>query len=171
MSIPVKNGLFLGAAFLIGTIAFVLGSPRGFITYSSYAFFLIAVVMMIKTANDVKIEQGGFATFGELFKNMIITVAVGYVFRIIALYIAYNFINPDLSQIQIDVASEGFESMSGLMGDEMMDKMYEELEKMNPSGVKTLVTSYFTYLVTIGAITNAIISAILQKKKPLIDVV
>ena len=169
MTIPVKNGLFLGAAFFIGTIAFIVGSPSGYITYGTYPLFLIAVLIIVKTGLDIKNSQGGFAKFGELFGPILITVAIGYLIRMFAIYIAYNFINPEIIEIQKEMSVEAMESMSGLLGDDMMDKMYEEVDSMNPAGILELLQTYFVYLIGAGGIINAIVSLIIKKEKPLID--
>jgi len=169
MNIAVKNGVFLGVALAIGTVAFVLVSPSGFINYGSWALFLIALLIMVKTASDVKAQQNGFASFGELFTPILITVAIGYLIRFATYYIMANFVTPELIEIQEQIAVEALEGMSGLLGEEMLDQSLDAMESQNIAGLGNVFVQYLTLLVLTGGVVNAIISAIFKNEKPLID--
>lgn len=169
MSIPIKNGLFLGAALFIGTVVFISASPRGYLSYGTFPLMLVAILMMVKTGSDIKSAQGGFASFGDLFKAIFITVLVGYFIRMIGIYVSYNFINPEIAEIQKEISIEAIEKMSGLIGDDAMDTVYDELDNMNVSGIGSLLQQYLAYVIGTGAVVNAIISMVMRKDKPLID--
>ncbi len=171
MSNPVKNGIFLGAAMVIGIIAFVIASPRGYLQYGQYVLFLIALVVMVKTGLEERQLNGGYASFGDIFKAIFICIAVGYAIRFIGNYIAFNFINPDLSVIYQDIAIEAMEKMSGFLGDEAVDASIEALEEQSPGSIGNNIMQYVTLLLMTGGIVNAIISLILRKERPLIDTV
>lgn len=171
MNNAIKNGLFLGAALLIGVFAFVLVSPRGYLEYGQFVLFLIALVVMVKTGSEEKQMHGGYASFGQIFKSIFICIAVGYLIRFIGNYIAFNVINTDLSTIYNDIAIEAVEKMSGFLGDEATDLAIEELEKNDISSIGNNVMQYITMLLLTGGVVNAIISLIMKKDRPLIDTV
>lgn len=168
-NLAIKNGLFLGAALVVGTIAFILVSPRGFLSYGNWALFLIAVLIMVKTANDVKSELGGFASFGQLFTPILITVAIGYFLRVAIYYIMANFVSPELVEIQKEISVEALEAMSGLLGEEMMDQSLDAIEEQNVAGIGSLAMQYVSLMIGTGGIVNAIICAVFKNEKPLID--
>ncbi len=168
-NLAIKNGLFLGVAILIGSIAFILVNPRGFLIYGNWTLFLIALLIMIKTANDVKSQQDGYASFGQLFMPILLTVAIGYFFRIAIYYIMANFISPELIDIQKEISFETLESMSGMLGEEVMDKSFEAIEDQNVASIGSVLLQYVSLMIGTGGIVNAIISAILKNQKPLID--
>jgi len=168
-NLAVKNGLFLGGALIIGTIAFIMASPRGFLSYGNWALFLIAVLMMVKTANDVKSELNGYASFSELFMPILITVAIGYLLRVTIYYIMANFVSPELVDLQKEISIEALEAMSGLLGEEMMDQSLDAIEDQNIAGVGSVMMQYVSLMIGTGGIVNAIISAIFKNQKPLID--
>lgn len=169
MNTAVKNGVFLGIALAIGTVAFVLVSPSGFVKFGNWALFIIAILIMVKTANDVKSKQGGYASFSELFLPILVTVAIGYFIRVATYYIMANFITPELIEIQEQIAVEALEGMSGLLGEEMLDKSLDAMEDQNLAGLGNVFMQYLTLLVGTGGIVNAIISGFFKNEKPLID--
>lgn len=171
MNNAVKNGLFLGGALLIGIIAFVLVSPRGYLEYGQFVLFLIALIIMVKTGIEEKQMNGGFASFGQIFVAILTCIAVGYAIRFIGNYLAFNVMNTDLTTIYNEIAIESIEKMSGFLGDEATDLAIEEIEKNDISSVGNNLIQYISMLLLTGGVVNAIISLILKKDRPLIDTV
>ncbi len=169
MSIPVKNGLFLGAAFFIGTILFVSVSPSGYLDHAYFPFLLIGILMMVKTATDVKSEDQGFASFGKLFKGIFITVAIGYLIRLIGDYISFKFISSKLSELFAERKELQLEKQSASMPDEQMDLFYNIMDWMSYDNLGFMLVLYCMYLVLTGCIVNAVISLIMKNERPLID--
>lgn len=165
----VKNGLFLGAALVIGTFAIAYVSPRGFITYGSYVLFLIALIIMVKTGIEAREANGGFAAFGTIFKAIFICILVAYGIRFIGNYVAYNVVFPNLIEIQKELSIEVIEKMSGLMGDEATELAIEEIESQGGMSIANILGQFVMLLILTGCAVNAIISLILRREKPIFE--
>lgn len=169
MSIAVKNGIFLGVALLLGTLVYSFVSPSGYLQYSSFVFFIIAVIIMYKNGTDERTANGGFISFGQVFTSILICVAIAYLFKLVGNYVAYNFVSPQLADIQMEKSIEAIEQMRGMLGDEVADKSLDEIEKQDLGSPFQMIIQYFTVLFLNGVIVNLIISAIVHKKKPMFD--
>ena len=135
----------------------------------------IPVIFMWKGARDVREEQSGLASFGEMFKIAFFIFVIGSLINSIA-YFALRKFDPVILEKEADAAIEMasglVDRIANLTGgdDEQMEKMKEEMaiqneitrEQMMNMGVGSIILNWLGSLIG-GVILSLIIGGIMKR--------
>ncbi len=166
----INNGLFLGAAMVIGSYALYLANPKMFFSAKSFVLLMIFILIMVKSGREARKANGGYISFGEAFKNMFVTGAIGVLICTCFEYVLFNFIDPGLIDIQKEIALEAAEKVTELlggMGEEYeiaLEKEMEKIEDGNPASLGATAKNYFARLLAPVALLSSIIGLVIKRK-------
>lgn len=165
----IQNGLFLGAAMAISSYVLYLADPGMFFKSKTSVLFLIFIILMVKSGLDARKNNGGFISFGSAFKNMFITGAIGTLICTVFEFLQFNFIAPELIDMQKEMQMEAAERLSEMfsgMSDEVEDAVEESLEKIendNPASIGNTIKNFVVRLVTPVALFGALIALFIKR--------
>lgn len=169
----IQNGLFLGVAMIICSYVLYLANPHMFLTAKSGALFLIFLLIMTKSGLDSRKLEGGFIGFKNVFFNMFITGAIGTLLCTFFEYVHYNFLSPELIEIQREISLEAAEKMAEIFSglgeeyEEAMDMQLEGLEDENFASLGNTIKNYMVRLVFPVALFSAIIGLFIKRDGPI----
>jgi len=144
----IKNGLLAGCICAVIYFATHAFDPGFYIKQSKIFGGLILILFLVKTSRDERTRLGGFASFGELLKvNFIMYLIAAFIISIFT-YILYNFINPDLANIELEIVGE------------VLKDVFAWME--NQKDFFTILTDFIGKLFN-GIILSLIVSAIFKK--------
>ncbi len=166
------NGIFLGIAMIISTYVLYIANKSLFLSSRSI-LLIIFILLIVKSGLEARNANGGFITFGQIFKNMFVTGTVGIVLCTPFEYIMMNYIDPDLIEMQKEISLEAAEQardfLSGIGGEEFDNQFDEELEKIentNPFSAMNSIRTLLIRLIAPIALLSALFGLILKKNKP-----
>lgn len=162
----VKNGLIgAGVAIIVYLILWLI-DPTGYLKFGSWIGLLIALFFMYRTAKEARDMNGGYIEFAELFKVTFIMIVIMTAITSIFAYILFNFIDPNLIEIQKQIVSESVEKMGEAFGEDAASAMADKLEEQDYNlTIGKLIQGWAIGLI-LWAIAAAIMSAIMKKKNP-----
>lgn len=164
--IALKNGVIGGIIAIIINLVLWLIDPSTFIKYGSYVGLLILIVFMIKSARDFRLQNEGFLPFIDALKATFLTALVLSAITSLFQYVHYNFIDPNLIDLQKQIAVEAIQKMSGIIGEDGVNAAMEKLDSSEMNmGILQVVKGWLMGLI-FNAIIALIISAIMKKNKP-----
>ncbi len=161
-----KWGLILGGVLAAITII-VYSIDVSLLVNFSFSLLLIAIVLAIgfMAAKEYKAVNGGFGSFSDILKTLIITFAIGVLISFIVKFILFNFIDTNVMQQMIDLSGEKSQELAETMGVEMTEEAVDKIRETNPFSASKMFLSYI--IVTAGNIIfGLIIAAITKNKKP-----
>jgi len=160
----VKNGLFLAILMIIITLAIYLLSPVSLTSFwYSITGFVLVIVFMVKAVRDYKIQNQGFASFGEALVQSFGTAIISGVVSAVFTYILYNIIDTGLGDVMKESMVERFENMEGMVGEEAVEQMIASLDEQDFSmGIGQILTGTMMSVV-IYLLIALIVSAITKK--------
>ncbi len=163
------NGLFLGVAMIISTYVIYLANKSLFFSSKSI-LLIIFILLIVKSGLEARTANGGYITFGQIFKNMFVTGAIGVAICTPFDYILMNFIDPGLIEIYRDLAVESSELtrefMVGLFGevaDAQVDREVEKIENSNPFSLSNTLKGFLIKMIAPVALLSALFGLILKK--------
>jgi len=166
-SVGVKWGLTLGGILVAMTVIFYIISISLFINLVfSFVFPLIIVIIIgFLATKEYKAQNNSFGSFGNLFKNILITYAIGILISVIVRYILFHFIDSDagqqITELSIEKVVEFTEKMGGEIPEESLGKMEESVK----FDLKDTISTFMLF--TFGNILiGLIIAAITKNEKP-----
>lgn len=163
----IKNGLYAGLACALLYLVSHTFDPGFYIKQSKLFGGLVLILFLVKSCKDERSVLVGYASFGELLKASFITYLIAAVIISIFTYILYNFINPDLAKIELDITMEIMEKALDWVGapDDVLDEVETELDKIEyEKDFFTILTDFISKLFS-GIILSIIISSIYKKNK------
>ncbi len=161
-----QNGLFLAVAMVVSALVTWFVDPAFYLTKKSFVLFFIFVLILAKAGKEAKAAQGGYITFGEAFKNMFVTGAIGVFFCTFFEYFMYNVIDPSLIDLQRDIALDSVETMKEMIGEgyeELFEQIEEGAEDQPIGTISTTIMQFITRLFAPAALMSAIIAIFIKK--------
>jgi len=162
----VKNGLLGAAVAIIVYLILWLIDPATYLKFGSWIGLLIGLFFMYRAAKEARDLNDGYMEFAELFKVAFIMIAIMTTITAIFGYILFNFIDPNLVEVQKQIVSESVEKISGMMGEDAAAEMVEKLEEQDYSLTIGRLIQGWAFGLVLWAIGAAIMSAIMKKKNP-----
>ncbi len=165
-----KNGLILGLCLIVYTLLIYLVSPAFFLAglgmTSSLISILIYILFMVKTGNEVKKANNGYASFSEVFIPIFICALIGGTIAIFFNYILNTVIDPDLPNFLKETMISNFENASWIP-DEAKEEAITQMED-DQSFEPSLGNSVYGFLMgsVVGLVISLIIAAIIKKEHP-----
>lgn len=114
---------------------------------------------MIMVRNKV---YNGYISYGQTLVSGIIITLVYASLSAILIFLFLKFFDASIIDEFRNYSYEELEKTSSFFGDDMMDRMMEELEKMSPASVA--MGEFFNKM--IGGIIIALLAGIFVKRKP-----
>ncbi len=162
----VKNGLMgAGVAIIVYLILWLI-DPTSYLKFGSWIGLVIALFFMYRAAKEARDLNGGFIEFAELFKVTFIMIVIMTAITSFFAYILFNFIDPNLIEVQKQIVTESIEKMSGMMGEDAAAAMAEKMEEQDYNLTIGKLLQGWAIGLVLWAIAAAIMSAIMKKKNP-----
>lgn len=163
---PLNYGLYgavLGLSFYL-MLLFSGNSPWSSSSWLGAWIPGVTAFLSIKKHLSLKIEP--YSTFSEVFRIALIAIMVQAVlYNLFTLVFGVLFETGALEMYHVEVAEQA-EQISSIFGEELYDKMMEEIKQTTLS---TLAISDFTYKIIGGVIVSLILAASMKKNKPLFE--
>lgn len=126
---------------------------------------IATIYFMVQAVNEYRDEhEEGLISFKDAFKAAWLTYIIVTVIQMFTTYVIYNILDPNLIDMVLEKSIEAIESMSGILGEEGVEKAVEAIEDTNPFSLSKIIQSTLMSFV-MGAIIAAIIAAV-KKKNP-----
>jgi uncharacterized membrane protein len=130
----IKWGVILGLVSIIITlIIYLIDITMMVDSYMPFVLLIIFLGITIYAGRDYRSKIGGYMSFKEAFLNAFVILAVGIFIGTVFDYVLYNFIDPEIIPILVEVQMENtmkvMEAVGGGSNTEMMDGMAEGVEK------------------------------------------
>lgn len=134
---------------------------------------IIFILLIVKSGIEARNANGGYITFGHIFKNMFAAGAIGVIICTPFEYVLMNFIDPELIDMQKELALEAAEQardlLAGIGGDEFEAQFDEEIDKIentNPFSASNTIKGLLIRMVAPIALLSALFGLILKKTRP-----
>ncbi|PCJ83871.1 MAG: hypothetical protein COA57_10300 [Flavobacteriales bacterium] len=160
LKIPLNFGTLAGIIlFIIFLVYYFLDfSPLGNITWATFWVPFIFVFVGVKRYRDTELE--GFISYGKAYLiSLVIALVYATLFGMFV-YLFGTFIDGAIIDMYINEALLGLERAQGFMGEEMLEKAVEEIEKTT---VGSLAFSDAFNKIIGAALINLILAAFLKK--------
>lgn len=161
-----KWGAILGLISIIITlIVYLIDITLMVQSYMPFVLLVIFLAVPIYAGRDFRSKIGGYLSFKDAFLHALVILAVGVFIGTVFDYILYNFIDPEIIPILVDVQMENtmkaMEAFGGSSNTEMMDGMAENIKKGFSLQGQALGFLWKLVLCALGAL---IVGAINKKK-------
>ncbi|MGE5356867.1 MAG: DUF4199 domain-containing protein [Deltaproteobacteria bacterium] len=160
----IKNGLLGAAIAIIVYLILLLVDPALYLKFGSWLGLLVGLFFIYRTAREARDLNGGYIEFAVLFKATFIMVVIMTTITALFGYILFNFIDPNLVEVQKQIISESMEKLSGVMGEDAAAEMTEKLEEQDYSLTIGKLLQGWAFGLVLWAIPSVIFSAIMKKK-------
>jgi hypothetical protein len=168
--LSIRYGLIIGVISIVLTLIFWVIDPLMQYTNSwvSFLVFVIMIVLLVVFGIETRKAAGGYWTFGEAFKSLLLMSVIVSILTAVFNYILFAFIDPTLSQRASEAVITKLNdqlSSSGISQDKI-DEMSKSVEgKLQPT-ITNMGVNLGIGLV-IYAVIDLIIAAIIKKNPPL----
>lgn len=165
----IPNGLFLGFAMALCSYVIYMVNPNMFFQARPGLLLAIIFLIFLKTGRETKAANDQYLTFGQGFKNMFLTGAIGIFICVVFEYILVNFIGTELIDIKKQMELDSLEVTRDVLGgklEEAMDIAEEQIESGGTISVSAYVQQYLTKLFMPVAAVAAIVAAIIKRPNP-----
>ena len=163
-----NNGLFLGVAMVVCMFSLYFANVSMFFHSKVWVYFLVFILIILKSGREAKRQNGGQITFGSAFKNMFYTGAIGYFIVSVGEFMLYNFIDSNLIDIYREITIESLETMAELFNNELllenMEAQIDKLEDSNPLSIGQLSMQLLSRLIAPVAFCSAIFALFIRTK-------
>jgi hypothetical protein len=165
----VNYGLMAGLAAIAVALLLYLMNVKAYINYSDLLGWVVLTVGIVMGGLAVRNENDGFLPFKEALKATFLIWVISSFLVIVFKYALFNFIDPGLVDIQMELVMENIEKIGSLMGEEGMEAMMEPLSDPNnfKLTLSKALTGYAFGLIIPGIIIALIVSAIIKVNPPL----
>lgn len=163
-----KTGIILGllyCVFIFVQNQFFYSNPLQFAVVKGICYILI-LVGIFYTGYSAKKDNGGFITFQDCLKVMLITIAVLELIYLIFNLIYVKFIDPTFIDKMKAASLAFFEKAK--MPEEDINKQMERFKEAGKITAWTIIQSYGFALI-IDAVFAVIFAAILKNNKPVFE--
>ena len=168
--LSIRNGLIIGGVSVLLSLVFWVVDPLMQYTNSWVAFglFVIVIVLLVILGIETRKAAGGYWTFAEAFKSLLLTSVIVSIITILFHYILNAFIDPTLPQRAADAIGEKLTdqlSSAGLSQDKIDEMVAAMPAKLAPTLKNEAVNLGLGLLVY--AVIDLIIAAIIKKNQPM----
>ena len=163
-NIAIKYGVIGGITGIILMLILWFVNAKFFLSYHYYLGAVVIIYFMYKSAAEVKKANGGYITFGEVFKPLFITFVFGTLIFALFQFLMFNFIDTGLIDLQKEMAQEAIEKLSQYLdNEEFTEKMQEAIDEQNFDMSFFKVMSSWVFSLIWGAVISLIMSAVMKK--------
>lgn len=162
---PIRNGILAGIAGVIVSLLFYVTNVNMFFSISSWIVIVVYIFFMVKSAREARSQVESF-DFREAFQATFLVYVVGSLLNVIFYYVLMNFMDPELVEMQKEVAIDAVERMGGMLSEDQLEAMVSEIQNQDMRFTlgRALYTLAFS-LVFPGGLIAVIVSAIMKDSK------
>jgi predicted membrane protein len=161
----IKNAVTAGFIMVIIALLFYLFNTKSLFSVSGWIVFVLYIVFMVRSVSQEK-SLVDWMSFGAAFKAAFVTFVIASLMYTLFYFVLLNFIDPDLQDMQKDIAIDAIEKMSGFIGEEGTEAALEKIEDQNLNSPGRTLTTWAWGLIFPGAAISAIIGLIMKDKNP-----
>ncbi len=165
----IPNGIFLGVAMMICSYVIYMVNPDKFFQARPLLLLCIIFLIFLKTGLEAKAANGQYISFGQGFKNMFVTGAIGIFLCVFFEYFLVNYLKTDLIEIKQAMELESIELtrevLNGKM-EEAMDIAEEQIENGVTISFNSYLQQFLTKLFMPVAAVAALIALIIKRTPP-----
>lgn len=168
ISIPVKIGILSGllyCVFIFIENQYFYSSPVQF-AFVKGIFYFIIVACIFYTGYISKKECGGYITFRDCLRAMLLAIAITELFYLLFNILYIKMIDPRFIE-KLKVAYQAF-FVKNKMSPEKVDEQMQKFEEAGSINFWSVVQSY-GFSIIIDAVFAVVFAAILKKTKPLLE--
>lgn len=168
----INNGFFLGIALIACSYVLYYVNPDMFVEAKSSVLIFVFILVLFKTGTELRRENNGILKFFPGFKHMFVTGALAVFLCTSFEYVLYNFIDPNLIEIQRALELERFELSKNIFNDKFEPVIKETLNEIktgNNSSIDKMILKYLIRLVAPVGFFASFIALIIQRKAPFQD--
>ncbi|RZL06434.1 MAG: DUF4199 domain-containing protein [Pedobacter sp.] len=166
-----KNGLIIGLVSVVLSLVIHFIDPLLLYTsmWIGLVLFIVFIALLVYAGRTIRIEAGGYWTFGEAFKSFLIMGLIITVLSTVYNVVLMTVIDPDLPARAGAAADQNAEALMAKFGmqqeqiDEAMAKQGKGEDKLKVTA-KNTVTNFGVSLAIFGVF--ALILAAIMKKSP-----
>ena len=163
------GGIASCISIIISLVGYLLGVEMMVGWQISAAQMALILVTMALMSRAIRTDEGGYISFGRLFSHATIAMLCIVVAQQFFNFLLYNFINPDLIdvvvEVKIDAAAKMFESLNisgNLLSQALLDTEIAIRDSFTLAGIfKGIIYSMIFWL-----IPAAIISGVMKRNNP-----
>lgn len=166
----VNSGLLAGAINLVLFLVLYIIGPSAFgSTWTGILLILYSLAVLIVLGLQGRKENGGYFTWGEAFKFLLIVGIIFQVCSTITNFVFFNLIDPDfmvhVKDITIEKSINMFEGFG--MSESQIDKAVTDIEESfeKRTSISGQLIGFGTG-VLILAVVNCLLALIIKKNKP-----
>jgi hypothetical protein len=173
--LSIQYGLLIGVVSIVLAVVFRMVDPLFQYTnwWVSIFTLVLVIVLLVVLALDIRKKIGGYWSFGEAFKSLMIIMVIAVLLSTAYNFILFKFIDPGMpakvSSAMIDKTSamlEKFGEDQSKIDDATKQFRDGEFEAtLQPTIVNELKA--FAYALIFYAVLNLIVAACVKKKAPL----
>jgi len=163
----IKNGILAGVICSLIYFTSHTFDPGFYIKQAKIFSGLTLILFLVKTCKDERAALGGYASFGELLKATFIMYMIAAFIISIFIYILYNFINPDLAALELEIMGEAITKALewfSIPEDDIEEALIAIDEVDYQKDFFTVLTDFISKLFS-GIILSLIVSAIYKKNR------
>lgn len=165
LSTSLKMGIIVGLVYCIFIFIqnqFFYSNPIQFIIAKSVCYILI-IAGFFYTGYLVKRESGGYITFQECLKAMLLAIAIAELIYLLFGLLYTKIIDPTFID-KMKIAFQAFYVKMKMPA----DQINEQMKKFNDAGKSNwwILTQSYGFSIIIDAVFAVIFAAILKKQKP-----
>jgi Protein of unknown function (DUF4199) len=167
----VKWGVILGGiSVAITLILYIINAELLAASSIGFGIMAVSIGFMVYAGIVLRRVNGGYISFGEIFKGLMIVTVVSSLISILFQYVLHNFIDPDLAETLNNAVIKNTTDMMAKFGtpEDVVEQTIEQMKADLP--IKTSLGAFaknFGFSVAGSAVVSLIIAAILKKNEPM----
>ncbi|MBK8622775.1 MAG: DUF4199 domain-containing protein [Saprospiraceae bacterium] len=161
----VKYGLYYLLLYIITSLVmYLVDAGWLFHMYTGWFWLLVLIGFMYAAIREKKLQNQGFLSLQQGFRETWLTFALGLGSTLIFNYILTHYVDVQLLEIQKEVQIEAIQSIASSMNlsEEKTQKQIEDIRNSDGTALSKLVFGYASFLL-VGAIPAIILAAVLKK--------
>ena len=162
---PAKMGLLIGLVYCV-----LIYIENRFFSNDTMVFtavkclgFLLILAGFFYTANESKKQNGGYITFQEALRVLLVTIAICELLYLVFNFIYVKYIDPEYMN-RLKISMKAFLQKSNLSSDEINNRM-KPFDGAGTITVWSLIQSY-GFAIIVDAVFAVIIASIIKRNPP-----
>jgi len=163
------GGMAALISVILSLVAYILGVELLLGWQLLLAQFVLIITTMIVVGRAIRLNEGGFISYWRVFQHIMLSVLCILCASALFNFVLYNFINPELVDVVLDITLEKMEVMmisSGLEGDLLQEMLIETEKKIRNGYTLTGTIQGIVFFSIFFGIIALIVSAAQYKINP-----
>ena len=167
--LSIRNGLLIAGIYIVISLVFWVVDPlmQYTNTWASMLLFVVPIVLLVVFGLEVRKAAGGYWTFGEAFKSLLLMSVILAILSIVFHYLLNAVIDPTLPQRSADAIGAKLTDQLSSAGisQQKIDEMVEKIQEKSAVSLKNELVNLGIGII-VYAVIDLIIAAIIKKNPP-----